>query len=185
MADANARFPPNAVVCPSNTRVAASFCERYSLGPVRETSMTHLTECPACRHELQVPPELLGQLVKCPMCAKTFTAPATFVDASSQNLTPPSVPPPFHPAHAETIESPSPTPVAPVPPKPRSGFGFRCPYCKSTARTVTRSQISVAGWIVFAIMLAFCFPLFWIGLLMTEEVKVCGDCGNKLSETGI
>jgi lipopolysaccharide-induced tumor necrosis factor-alpha factor len=139
--------------------------------------MTHLTECPACRHELQVPPELLGQLVKCPMCAKTFTAPATFVDASSQNVgTPP--PPPPQPAYAETQEAYTP------PPRSRSSSGFRCRYCESTARPRTQNQISVAGWIVFAVMLVFCFPLFWIGLLMTEDVKTCSDCGRKLSDSG-
>jgi hypothetical protein len=30
-------------------------------------------------------------------------------------------------------------------------------------------------------MLMFCFPLFWIGLLMKEDVKVCADCGRRLS----
>ena len=58
--------------------------------------------------------------------------------------------------------------------------GFKCPYCKSKARPLVTKKISGAGWIVFALMILFCFPLFWIGLLMTEESRSCGNCGMKL-----
>jgi hypothetical protein len=63
----------------------------------------------------------------------------------------------------------------------REREGFRCPYCRSTARPYSRSQISPAGWAVFAIMLFICTPLFFIGLLMTEEYRECADCGRRLS----
>jgi hypothetical protein len=43
-----------------------------------------------------------------------------------------------------------------------------------------REQISPAGWIVFAVMIFACFPLFWIGLLMKENIHYCSDCGMKL-----
>ena len=62
----------------------------------------------------------------------------------------------------------------------RRDVGFRCPYCNSSVWPITRSQISTGGWIVFAVMLLVCFPLFFIGLLITEEYKVCADCGTRI-----
>jgi hypothetical protein len=56
-----------------------------------------------------------------------------------------------------------------------------CPYCGNTDPPVIRQQISQSGWIMFAVMMFFCWPLFWIGLLMTEDYLACGDCGRKLS----
>jgi hypothetical protein len=44
-----------------------------------------------------------------------------------------------------------------------------------------RTQISAAGWTVFIVMILFCWPLFFIGLLMTEEYRVCSDCGMRLN----
>jgi hypothetical protein len=41
-------------------------------------------------------------------------------------------------------------------------------------------RISTAGWITFAVLLVFFFPLFWIGLLIKEEVQVCQVCSSKL-----
>jgi ribosomal protein L37AE/L43A len=135
--------------------------------------MANLIECPACRHELQVPPELLNQLVKCPLCSKTFAAPASIRDFPSGPIEPPA-----------TGTQPA-APTLPLQPPGPTGQpirrGFHCPFCGSDAPPVTREQISLAGWIVFAVMLVTCFPLFWIGLLMKEEAKFCGDCGRKLS----
>lgn len=58
--------------------------------------------------------------------------------------------------------------------------GFRCPYCGSDETPFLRSQISGAGWAVFVIMIFLCFPLCFIGLLITEEYRVCRDCGVRL-----
>jgi lipopolysaccharide-induced tumor necrosis factor-alpha factor len=58
--------------------------------------------------------------------------------------------------------------------------GFRCPYCGCTEPPLQSSDISAAGWVVFALMLLFCFPLFWIGLLIKEEYRRCVDCGARL-----
>jgi hypothetical protein len=60
------------------------------------------------------------------------------------------------------------------------GYGYRCPYCDTRSRPYRRSQISAGGWITFALMLLFCWPLFWIGLLITEEYSVCSRCGLRL-----
>jgi DNA-directed RNA polymerase subunit RPC12/RpoP len=64
-------------------------------------------------------------------------------------------------------------------PKKRSRF-VECDYCGSTARPRTTTEISQGGWIVFALLLVFFFPLFWIGLLMTETKVTCDDCGRRL-----
>jgi DNA-directed RNA polymerase subunit RPC12/RpoP len=55
-----------------------------------------------------------------------------------------------------------------------------CEYCGSKEPPYRRSQISPAGWITFALLLVFFFPLFWIGLLMTETEWHCADCGARL-----
>jgi DNA-directed RNA polymerase subunit RPC12/RpoP len=56
----------------------------------------------------------------------------------------------------------------------------RCPYCGSTASPYDTTEISQAGWITFALLLVFCFPLFWIGLLITESHLKCSDCHARL-----
>lgn len=58
--------------------------------------------------------------------------------------------------------------------------GYHCPRCHSQLFPKTVRQISTAGWIVFAVLLATILPLFWIGLLIKEEVRVCPVCNLKL-----
>jgi hypothetical protein len=43
------------------------------------------------------------------------------------------------------------------------------------------TKISSGGWVVFALMLLFCFPLFWIGLLMKDEHQFCSQCRVRLN----
>lgn len=58
--------------------------------------------------------------------------------------------------------------------------GFRCPFCDTDALPWTTTRISTGGWVVFAILLVFFFPLFWVGLLIKEQNRVCRDCGVRL-----
>jgi hypothetical protein len=58
--------------------------------------------------------------------------------------------------------------------------GFVCPFCDSPEPPIIKNEVSQAGWIVLVVLILFCWPLFWIGLLMKEEKKVCADCGAKL-----
>jgi predicted RNA-binding Zn-ribbon protein involved in translation (DUF1610 family) len=58
---------------------------------------------------------------------------------------------------------------------------FQCPKCGSVNLPEVRNRISAGGWVVFAVMIVVCFPLFWIGLLMKEDYRSCVDCGYKLS----
>lgn len=55
-----------------------------------------------------------------------------------------------------------------------------CPYCRVTNYPRSAQRISTAGWVVFAVMLTVCFPLFWIGLLMKEEQRNCSNCNMRL-----
>jgi DNA-directed RNA polymerase subunit RPC12/RpoP len=55
-----------------------------------------------------------------------------------------------------------------------------CEFCGSNARPYVTTSISEAGWILFAILLVFFFPLCWLGLLMTETRLKCRDCGARL-----
>jgi hypothetical protein len=59
--------------------------------------------------------------------------------------------------------------------------GYHCPRCNSTALPIRKKQMSDGGWLTLVIMLLFCFPLFWIGFLMTEEYSVCPTCLARIS----
>ncbi|MGE3466686.1 MAG: LITAF-like zinc ribbon domain-containing protein [Pyrinomonadaceae bacterium] len=58
---------------------------------------------------------------------------------------------------------------------------FRCPTCSSQMIPRIERRISTAGWITFAVLLVFFFPLFWIGLLIKEDVPICRTCDAKLA----
>lgn len=67
------------------------------------------------------------------------------------------------------------------PPAPQPQLSvYRCPRCGTTAPPQINRKISTGGWVVFALMLLFCFPLFWIGLLIKEEERVCSMCFTRL-----
>lgn len=100
---------------------------------------------------------------------------------------------PSSPLHNIGGETDQPRAVEPLPPAPAMPFapssfayappnslGYRCPRCASTAAPIARKKISDNGWIVFVLMLIFCFPLFWIGLLMRDEYRVCPTCLLRL-----
>ncbi len=58
--------------------------------------------------------------------------------------------------------------------------GYRCPRCASQLLPRVEKRISSAGWIVFTVLLITFFPLFWIGFLIKEDVKVCPVCNFKI-----
>jgi hypothetical protein len=77
-------------------------------------------QCPACQKQLIIDDQYAGQMMKCPMCQATFTAPAL----------------PSYSAQASTLPAPSPgappmPPTAPAPPpggfQPPAGGGFQPP----------------------------------------------------------
>ncbi len=56
---------------------------------------------------------------------------------------------------------------------------YRCPRCGSQHFPRYERKISTAGWIVFAVLLVMFFPLFWIGFLIKEDVRICPVCRLK------
>lgn len=56
----------------------------------------------------------------------------------------------------------------------------RCPACMGQYLPRLERRISTAGWITFAVLLVFFFPLFWIGLLIKEDVRVCPGCNSRV-----
>jgi len=59
--------------------------------------------------------------------------------------------------------------------------GWSCPYCRYQGQAIAAEKISTGGWIVFAVLLLVCFPLFWIGLLMKETVAQCPQCLKRVT----
>lgn len=57
---------------------------------------------------------------------------------------------------------------------------YRCPRCAGQYLPVVERKISTAGWIVFAALLITFFPLFWIGFLIKEDVRVCPVCHARV-----
>jgi RNA polymerase subunit RPABC4/transcription elongation factor Spt4 len=56
------------------------------------------------------------------------------------------------------------------------GQQYHCPHCGSEYLPRIERRISNAGWITFAVLMVAFFPLFWIGLLIKEDVRICPSC---------
>lgn len=63
---------------------------------------------------------------------------------------------------------------------PPIAMAYRCPNCMGQFLPQIERRISTAGWIVFAVLLVMFFPLFWVGFLIKEEVRVCPSCKTRL-----
>ncbi len=57
---------------------------------------------------------------------------------------------------------------------------YRCPHCMSQFLPRIERRISTAGWITFSLLLVFFFPLFWIGLLIKEDTRMCPSCNSRV-----
>jgi hypothetical protein len=64
--------------------------------------------------------------------------------------------------------------------RPSRRRGFRCPFCHTAAPPFVRKRISMGGWVLFVILLLACFPLCLFALLITEDYRVCSECGINL-----
>jgi RNA polymerase subunit RPABC4/transcription elongation factor Spt4 len=76
-------------------------------------------------------------------------------------------------------QQPSPQPLTYQPPQPLMNPNYRCMRCGTNHPPVIQRQISTAGWIVFAVLLATTGVLFWIGLLIKEDAMICPVCNFK------
>lgn len=80
--------------------------------------------------------------------------------------------------------------MPPPPPRPQPlayqqpnnvAYGYHCPRCSSQLFPHYERKVSTAGWVVFSVLLVVFFPLFWIGLLIKEDVRVCPVCKFRIS----
>lgn len=146
--------------------------------------------CPQCQTRLSVDPGHVGGEVACPGCATVFRA--ARVDAPPPPKTGPS-----RRGKLERLGSGTAEPDDRDEDDRRDRRSRRrrdedddyddrdrrsrrdgCRSC-GCRETVYKSEISTAGWVTFAVLLAVCWPLFWIGLLMKEEYRACADCGRR------
>ena len=58
---------------------------------------------------------------------------------------------------------------------------YLCSHCMNRFPPRHERRISTTGWIVFAALLVTFFPLFWIGLLIKEDVWVCQACNARMA----
>ena len=68
---------------------------------------------------------------------------------------------------------------------PTSGIktSFTCPFCQYQGPPRISRQMSGGGWVLFVVLLLFCFPLCWLPFVMSslqEENRNCGGCGTRL-----
>ncbi len=56
-----------------------------------------------------------------------------------------------------------------------------CPNCRTQVIPGFKRKISQAGWIVFAVLLVSIPPLFWIGLCIREDCKICSICKTQIT----
>ncbi len=97
--------------------------------------------------------------------------------------TPPPQQTPNYPFPQQQIPNYPPPSSAPAPyyaPPAPQGI-YRCPRCQTTQPPRHIFKMSQTGLITMIALLVFFFPLFWIGLLIKEEVRVCPQCGLRLS----
>ncbi len=140
--------------------------------------------CPACGKKIKSHSSAAGMKVLCPRCGQKVRVP---IPPAPTNLTRLGI------LDAETPEREEDVPSAEerlarqddddddLHPRPRRGR-FRCLYCGSEERPLTREKVSIGGWIVFAVLLlSICtIPLCWLALFIRDTEVICYDCGTPL-----
>ncbi|HMT08793.1 MAG TPA: zinc ribbon domain-containing protein [Pyrinomonadaceae bacterium] len=124
----------------------------------------------------------------CRACGQKMIGPQTFAPPQAQPFDH-SAPRPYSwktDEFSTNTEARKQIPTAPInqPIELRPPVGlanYRCPYCTSTYLPRHERKISTAGWITFAVLLVFFFPLFWVGFLIKEDTFVCPSCLKKVN----
>ena len=105
--------------------------------------------CPSCKFEGEAPDETAGQTVLCPDCKCNIPVPGGRTTRVSERQRPPSERPSRRPQF-DDIDDEDDRPSR-RPSRRRRGLGSICHACGSDASPIFSSQISAAGWIIFAI----------------------------------
>src|SRR5262249_16729297 len=113
--------------------------------------------CPTCGYTLAVDDHEAGRSVTCPSCQRACAVPAAAREDHA------------FPTRGRGLEGYRMS--APV---------SRCSNCGAAEKPIIATRISTAGWVVFALLLLFCLPLFWIGLLIRESYPQCPECGASM-----
>ena len=118
-----------------------------------------------------------GRAMLCSLCGRPLNADDAFCTGCG---TPASK---LSEAVGETPVAAAPGPAYP-PAGARPAFAsFKCPFCQSEAPPNTMKKVSGTGWIVFVILLLFCFPLCWLPFVLDgckEDVRTCSSCLTRL-----
>jgi DNA-directed RNA polymerase subunit RPC12/RpoP len=143
--------------------------------------------CPTCSTRLSLTDDHAGQQFTCPRCDAKMMIPGMAAPLPAQWAEPPAP----MPSSRRVEDDDEPVPKRRSRRRNDNDYdddersprhrGFECPYCGSHRMPLVKSQISQTGWIVFALLLIFTVCLCFIGLFITEEYRVCRDCGMKLS----
>lgn len=115
--------------------------------------------CPGCNRVLSLPYEDMAVIIQCVRCQTAF-----------------------EPLTGKTV----PLRKATTKPPPPESFGFRCPFCACSYPPAVKSQITLAGWYLFVVLLGSCIfiPLCWIPLLLLrKDYRHCTSCGIRLDNS--
>ena len=62
-------------------------------------------------------------------------------------------------------------------------MAIKCPFCAHEGPPVIAKQMSVAGWVLFVVLLLLCLPLCWLPFVIggcKDEIRKCAACGCKM-----
>jgi phage FluMu protein Com len=100
----------------------------------------------------------LPKPINCPNCQKEISGTAITCDYCEHKLRV------FGPKEAPTVSR------------------AECPFCKTVGRIYSKNETTTGGKILFVVMILFlCWPLCWIGLMITERRTYCGACQMKIN----
>ncbi|MBK9031926.1 MAG: hypothetical protein IPL61_11470 [Myxococcales bacterium] len=96
--------------------------------------------------------------------------------SAPQPYQPQPYPPQPYPPQPYPPQPYPPQPYAMVPVMPMAMAPWRCMRCGYAGQAMMVQKISSGGWVLFAVLLLFFFPLCWIGLLMKDTRCQCPMC---------
>ena len=122
--------------------------------------------CPHCATAINGAGIAPGALAQCPNCRGQFTMPGQAAAGyPAQGFPSQQYPAPSFPGPTMNL---------------RTQGKFSCPFCHTSVPPRINKQISTAGWVMFVVLILFCFILAPIALFITEDYRSCSSCGIKL-----